>query len=254
MKISMLSALSVWVFCFWGGGKCHLSALLSWWKSLWGVTRGGYLGSRSITSRLAAGARDLQTLKVGWQISVGWPGGGASATVSPLLRWSPWRGSSFMEQTVFIPCFCAIDVDLFDYDYRWCKGTGLYDDAPDWRDARRLSLSPGSSSSLKKATLPTKPCRVTSSLVGKAFQAAGQAGAALHTMAVLQAYQADLLKDLSTGGSIDEGAFLELRPFYGCHGFHGETSVAQPHGHQGQRPHFPPWCPHLTFRPIWRRR
>ncbi len=69
-------------------------------------------------------------------------------------------------------------------------------------------LSPGSSSPLKKATLPTKPCRVTSSLVGKAFQAAGQAGAAL---AVLQAYQADLLKDFSTGGSIDEGAFLELR-------------------------------------------
>ncbi len=72
-------------------------------------------------------------------------------------------------------------------------------------------LSLGSSSSLKKATLPTKPCRVTSSLLGKAFQAAGQAGAALHTMAVLQAYQAYLLKDLSTGGSIDEEAFLELR-------------------------------------------
>ena len=72
-------------------------------------------------------------------------------------------------------------------------------------------LSPGTSSSLKKPTLPTKPCRMTSSLVGKAFQAAGQAGAALHTMAVLQAYQADLLKDLSTGGSIDEEAFLELR-------------------------------------------
>ncbi len=72
-------------------------------------------------------------------------------------------------------------------------------------------LSPGSSSSLKKPTLPTKPCRATSSLVGKAFQAAGQAGATLHTMAVLQAYQVDLLKDLSTGGSIDEEAFLELR-------------------------------------------
>ncbi len=72
-------------------------------------------------------------------------------------------------------------------------------------------LSPGSSSSLKKATLPTKPCRVTSSLVAKAFQAADQAGAALHTMAVLEAYQADLLKDLSTGGSIDKEAFLELR-------------------------------------------
>ncbi|KAI2656086.1 Transposon Ty3-G Gag-Pol polyprotein [Labeo rohita] len=72
-------------------------------------------------------------------------------------------------------------------------------------------LSPGSSSSLKKPMLPTKPCRLTSSLVGKAYQAAGQAGASLHTMAVLQAYQADLLKDLSTGGTIDEEAFLELR-------------------------------------------
>ncbi len=90
-------------------------------------------------------------------------------------------------------------------------------------------LSPGGSSSLKKATLPTKPCRVTSSLVGKAFQAAGQAGAALHTMAVLQACQADLLKDLSTGGSIDEGAF-SVRPsrrpvpsaVLWLPGFHGE--------------------------------
>ncbi|KAI2642464.1 Lamina-associated polypeptide 2, isoform alpha [Labeo rohita] len=71
-------------------------------------------------------------------------------------------------------------------------------------------LSPGSSSSLKKPAVPTKPCRLTSTLVGKTFQAAGQAGAALHTMGVLQAYQADLLKDLSTGGSISEEAFLEL--------------------------------------------
>ncbi len=43
-------------------------------------------GSRSITSRLAAGARDLQMLKVRRQISVGWPGGGASANgLSPSL-------------------------------------------------------------------------------------------------------------------------------------------------------------------------
>ncbi len=126
---------------FCGSGKCHLSALLSWWKSL----RGGYSGSRSITSRLAAGARDLQTVKVRRQISVAWPGGGASVTVSPLLWWSPWRSSSFMEQkkkkNVYVPCFCAIDVDLLDY--RWCKGTGLYDDASDWRDAHGLSLSWG---------------------------------------------------------------------------------------------------------------
>ncbi len=42
-------------------------------------------------------------------------------------------------------------------------------------------LSPGTSSSLKKPMLPTKPCRMSSSLVGKAYQAAGQAGAALHS-------------------------------------------------------------------------
>ena len=72
-------------------------------------------------------------------------------------------------------------------------------------------LSPGTSSSLKKPTLPSKPCRTSSTLVGKAFQAAGQAGASLHTMAVLQAYQADLLKDLSTSGTLNHDAFNELR-------------------------------------------
>lgn len=40
---------------------------------------------------------------------------------------------------------------------------------------------------------------LTSQLVGKAYTVAGQAGGALHTMAVLQAYQADLLKDLDGG-------------------------------------------------------
>lgn len=38
-------------------------------------------------------------------------------------------------------------------------------------------LSPGTASSLNKPTLPTKPCRTTSTLVGKVFQVAGQAGA-----------------------------------------------------------------------------
>ncbi len=93
-------------------------------------------------------------------------------------------------------------------------------------------LSPGSSSSLKKATLPTKPCRVTSSLVGKAFQAAGQAGAAWGIFRTLPGHRFVSPCDQADGPC--------HRPFYGCHGFHGETSVAQPHGHQGQRPHFPP--------------
>ncbi len=50
-------------------------------------------------------------------------------------------------------------------------------------------LSPGAASSLKALVLPTKPLRVSSVLVGKGYTAAGQAGACLHTMSVLQAYQ-----------------------------------------------------------------
>ncbi|KAL0153220.1 hypothetical protein M9458_051474, partial [Cirrhinus mrigala] len=60
-------------------------------------------------------------------------------------------------------------------------------------------LSPGAASSLKAPTLPSKPLRTTSSLVGKGYAAAGQAGACLHTMSVLQVYQADLLKGLADG-------------------------------------------------------
>ncbi len=43
--------------------------------------------------------------------------------------------------------------------------------------------------------LPTKPYRTTSALIGKSYSAA-QAGMALHTMAILQAYQADVLKEM----------------------------------------------------------
>lgn len=67
-------------------------------------------------------------------------------------------------------------------------------------------LSPHSASLFKRQSLPTKLCSTTSTLMGKAFQAAGQAGAGLHTMVLLQAYQADL----SAGSTIDEEAFTEL--------------------------------------------
>jgi hypothetical protein len=72
-------------------------------------------------------------------------------------------------------------------------------------------LSPGAASSLKAPTLPTKPLRSTSSLVGRGYAAAGQAGACLHTMAVLQAYQADLLKELDEGEGPSRDDIAELR-------------------------------------------
>ncbi len=59
--------------------------------------------------------------------------------------------------------------------------------------------------------LPTKPCRTTSALIGKSYIAAGQAGMALHTMAILQAYQADVLKEMDEGTGLTPEAVKELR-------------------------------------------
>ncbi len=72
-------------------------------------------------------------------------------------------------------------------------------------------LAPGAASSLKAPVLPTKPLRGSSALLGKGYAAAGQAGACLHTMAVLQAYQADLLKLLDEGEQISSSDVGELR-------------------------------------------
>ncbi len=72
-------------------------------------------------------------------------------------------------------------------------------------------LSPNAASSLKAPTLPTKLLRTSSALVGKGYAAAGQAGSCLHTMAVLQAYQADLLKELDEGEGFNADDISELR-------------------------------------------
>ncbi len=56
-----------------------------------------------------------------------------------------------------------------------------------------------------------KPCRTTSALIGKFYMAAGQAGATLHTMAILQAYQAEVLKELDEGDGVTPEAVRELR-------------------------------------------
>ena len=73
-------------------------------------------------------------------------------------------------------------------------------------------LAPNSATAWKsRPLLPSKACRVTSSLVGKSYMAAGQAAASLHSMAVLQAYQAELLKDLDEGEGITPEAVKELR-------------------------------------------
>ncbi len=50
-----------------------------------------------------------------------------------------------------------------------------------------------------------------SALVGKVYSAAGQAAVCLHTMYLLQAYQAELLGDHNEGGGCGPNAVCELR-------------------------------------------
>ncbi len=72
-------------------------------------------------------------------------------------------------------------------------------------------LSPFLSPSWKsRPLLPTIPCRITSAIIGKSYIAAGQAGMALHTRAILQAYQADVLKEMDEGGGLTPEAVKEL--------------------------------------------
>ncbi len=59
-----------------------------------------------------------------------------------------------------------------------------------------------------KVTHPSKPCRATSALAGRAYTSAGQAALALYSMAVLQVFQAKLLQIMDKAGS-DLAAFRE---------------------------------------------
>ncbi len=61
-----------------------------------------------------------------------------------------------------------------------------------------------------KASHPSKPCRTTSALAGRSYASAGQAASALHSMAVLQVYQAKLLSVIDESEP-DPATLRELR-------------------------------------------
>lgn len=62
----------------------------------------------------------------------------------------------------------------------------------------------------KAPSLSSKPLQDTSQLNGRAYLAAGPAVASLHTIAVLQANQADLLKNLDQGKGLSPDKVSEL--------------------------------------------
>ena len=85
-----------------------------------------------------------------------------------------------------------------------------YDRIPPVEQAVAAHLCPPSARWRSKTALPSKACRTTSAFVSRAFSAAGQAASALHTMAVLQVLQADLLRQLDEG-ELDRSALTDLR-------------------------------------------
>ena len=85
-----------------------------------------------------------------------------------------------------------------------------YTQIPPVEEAVATHLCPPSARWRSKSALPSKACRTTSALVGRAFAAAGQAASALHSMAVLQILQADLLRDLDERGP-DQDTLTDLR-------------------------------------------
>ncbi len=56
---------------------------------------------------------------------------------------------------------------------------------------------------------PSKPCRTTSALAGCAYSAAGQAASVLHSMAVLQVFQAKMLTNEEAG--LDSASLREAQ-------------------------------------------
>lgn len=77
-------------------------------------------------------------------------------------------------------------------------------------EAVAAHLLPPLSRGLNAAEHSSKPCRMTSALANRANAAAGHAGSTLHTMSVLQVFQAKFLWDMDESGR-DPGAFTELR-------------------------------------------
>ncbi len=86
-----------------------------------------------------------------------------------------------------------------------------YERMPSVEETLASYFSMGDTASLMVPSLPFKPLQDTSRLNYRAYAAAGQAVASLHTMAVLQAYQADLLKDPDNGQGLSPDEVAELR-------------------------------------------
>ncbi|KAI2652534.1 hypothetical protein H4Q32_005770 [Labeo rohita] len=75
-----------------------------------------------------------------------------------------------------------------------------YTEVPQVERAVAMHLCPQNAASWRgRPRLPSRACKFSSALVAKAYAASGQAASALHAIAILQVYQAKVLKDLHEG-------------------------------------------------------
>ncbi len=79
-----------------------------------------------------------------------------------------------------------------------CAEEKGYEKMPPQDESVATHLCPPSAIGWKaRATLPSKPCRTTVALAGRSYTSAGQAASALHSMVVLQVFQAQLLSSMN---------------------------------------------------------
>ncbi|KAL0163578.1 hypothetical protein M9458_039331, partial [Cirrhinus mrigala] len=103
---------------------------------------------------------------------------------------------------------CPTSSALATLDGGAAKG---YEGVPQVERAVAVHLCPQDAATWRGSPrLPSKACRLSSALTGRAYRAAGQAATALHAMATLQVYQAKALKELHKG-SPDQAVMQELR-------------------------------------------
>ncbi|KAI2665750.1 hypothetical protein H4Q32_022839 [Labeo rohita] len=75
-----------------------------------------------------------------------------------------------------------------------------YTEVPQVERAIAMHLCPQNAASWRgRPRLPSRACKFSSTLVAKVYAGSGQAASALHAMAILQVYQAKVLKDLHEG-------------------------------------------------------
>ncbi|KAL0153588.1 hypothetical protein M9458_051068 [Cirrhinus mrigala] len=92
---------------------------------------------------------------------------------------------------------CANSPSLTTLDGGPARG---YTEVPQVERAIAMHLCPQNAASWRGCPrLPSRACKFSSTLVARAYAASGQAASALHAMAILQVYQAKVLKDLHEG-------------------------------------------------------